>query len=398
MESYRPRAQARPRGGVNLRLGIEASNLRVGGGLTHLRELLRSGDPREFGISSVVVWAGKGTLDVLPQRESWLRLQHDPILDRSLPLRVWWQSLRLARAAKRECDLLFVPGGSYGGSFRPFVTMSQNLLPFEPVERARYGLSRMRVKLAVLERAQTATFHRAAGVIFLNEFARAVVERRTGPLKSRTAIIPYGLDDRFRFSPRPQHPIGAYSTERPFRLLYVSTVDVYKHQWIVAEAVARLRQGGVPVSIEFQGPLYDPARTRLDAVVRRLDPRGEFLLVSGPLKYDDLPKSYAAADGFVFASSCENLPNILLEAMAAGLPIASSRRGPMPAILGNAGVYFDPESVDETTAALQTLSTDADSRTRWAQTAFEKAKDFSWTQCASDTYRFLNRVAAESAK
>ena len=186
--------------------------------------------------------------------------------------------------------------------------------------------------------------------------------------------------------------------ERPFRLLYVSSVDMYKHQWIVAEAVARLRQSGAPVSIEFQGPLYGPAWRKLDAVLRRFDPRGEFLVVKGAVKYDDLPMSYASADGFVFASSCENMPNILLEAMAAGLPIASSRRGPMPAILGDAGVYFDPESVDETASALQRLLSDVESRALWARAAFEKANGFSWKQCAADTYRFLARVADASER
>jgi len=383
---------------VNLRLGIEASNLRVGGGVTHLRQLLRAADPREFGFSRVVVWAGTTTLEQLPQEQAWLRLEHHAILDRSLPWRLWWQSVRIARVAQRECDLLFVPGGSYAGSFRPFVTMLRNLLPFEASERARYGWSGMRVKLAVLERAQTATFRRAAGVIFLNQYARAELEHRIGALRAETAIIPHGVDDRFRFSPRPQKPIAAYSMERPFRLLYVSSVDMYKHQWIVAEAVARLRQNRVPVSIEFQGPLYGPAWRKLDAVLRRFDPRGEFLVVKGAVKYDDLPMSYAAADGFVFASSCENMPNILLEAMAAGLPIASSRRGPMPAILGDAGVYFDPESVDETASALQRLLSDVESRARWAQAAFQKANEFSWTRCASETYRFLARVANESAR
>ncbi len=49
-------------------------------------------------------------------------------------------------------------------------------------------------------------------------------------------------------------------------------------------------------------------------------------------------------DHFVFASSCENMPNTLVEAIAAGLPLACSRRGPMHEILGDTGLYFDPES------------------------------------------------------
>src|SRR5207245_9330555 len=110
------------------------------------------------------------------------------------------------------------------------------------------------------------------------------------------AIIPHGVDDRFRFSPRPQKPLASYSMERPFRLLYVSSVDVYKHQWIVAEAVSRLRERGEPVSIDFQVPLCGAAWAKLEAVRRRLDARGEFLIVRGAAKYDDLPKSYAEAD------------------------------------------------------------------------------------------------------
>ena len=48
----------------------------------------------------------------------------------------------------------------------------------------------------------------------------------------------------------------------------------------------------------------------------------------------------------LFASSCENLPNILLETMGARLPIACSNRQPMPEILGEGGEYFDPEKSD----------------------------------------------------
>ena len=107
----------------------------------------------------------------------------------------------------------------------------------------------------------------------------------------------------------------------------------------------------------------------------------------------DLVRLYHDADAFVFASSCENMPNILLEAMAAGLPIASSNRGPMPEILGDAGVLFDPESVDDVEVALATLVNDHDSRTRWASDAYERASQYSWSQCADATFRFLAEVS-----
>jgi hypothetical protein len=43
-------------------LGIDASNVRGGGGVTHLVELLAAADPVAAGFKCVVVWSGQATL------------------------------------------------------------------------------------------------------------------------------------------------------------------------------------------------------------------------------------------------------------------------------------------------------------------------------------------------
>ena len=83
------------------------------------------------------------------------------------------------------------------------------------------------------------------------------------------------------------------------------------------------------------------------------------------------------------------MPNILLEAMASGLPIASSSRGPMPEVLGPAGTYFDPEKPDEITGSLRDLVNDHHLRDRFARMAYERAGNFAWSTCARDTLAFL---------
>ena len=50
----------------------------------------------------------------------------------------------------------------------------------------------------------------------------------------------------------------------------------------------------------------------------RFDPEHNFLHYRGSIPYADLHATYHAADAFIFASSCENLPNIMIEAMSAG--------------------------------------------------------------------------------
>jgi len=248
------------------------------------------------------------------------------------------------------------------------------------------------VRLALLRLLQKQSFRTADGVIFLSQFAERAILRTTGPLSGKTAVIPHGVAEPFFKSPRAQHPLNHFSTTAPIRILYTSIVDVYKHQWQVAEAAAELRSDGVPIAIEFVGDSYPAAGRRLQSALRRLDPSGEFLSATGPVDHAALPSRYRAADAFVFASSCENLPNILLEAMAAGLPIACSRRGPMPEILRAGGLYFDPLRPPEIAAALRQLVADADLRERLAVEAHQRARQFSWASCAQATFQFLAEV------
>ena len=307
---------------------------------------------------------------------------------------LFWQRVKASRLAERACDSLFVPGGTYIGSFRPFVTMSRNLLPFDPAQRRCYGLSWTRLRLILLEKIQATTFRRAAGVIFLTKIARRAVERRIGALPGQVAIMPHGVAERFRREPRTQEPISTYSLSHPFRWLYVSPIDLYKHQWHVAEAVARVRQEGLPVVIDLVGSVRQSrGLRRLQKVVQRVSPAKDFIRYHGPVPYSQLTNFYHQADGFVFASSCETFGQILLEAMASGLPIACSKRSAMPEILREAGVYFDPESPQSIAEALHGLMVDPDAREQYAWTAYQQAQQYSWSRCAMETFSFLAQVA-----
>jgi len=376
-----------------MQLGIDASNIRAGGGVTHLVELLRVADPAEFGFARVTVWGGRETLTRLEDRP-WLMKIHVALLDRTLPYRIFWQCFMLSELARTaECDVLFVPGGSYSGEFQPVVTMSQNMLPFEWGELRRYGWSFTSLRLFLLRWTQARSFRRAAGLIFLSRYARSEVTRVIKGTTGRTTIVPHGVHDGFEIRPREPLPIDRYSASRPYRILYVSIVDWYKHQWHVAEAVGQLRRRCLPVVLDLVGPAHPSALSRLRRTLDRIDPAGEFVRYVGPVTSGELPERYAKADLFVFASSCENLPNILLEGMASGLPIACSNRGPMPEVLGDAGVYFDPENPDDIARALLELIDSPELRARLAQRSFERAQEYSWQRCAYQTFAFLAEVS-----
>lgn len=68
------------------------------------------------------------------------------------------------------------------------------------------------------------------------------------------------------------------------------------------------------------------------------------------------------------------MPNILLEGMAMGMPIACSNYGPMPEMLGNSGEYFNPEDPKDIAFAINNLVSSLNLRQEYTINAFNKAK------------------------
>jgi glycosyltransferase involved in cell wall biosynthesis len=130
----------------------------------------------------------------------------------------------------------------------------------------------------------------------------------------------------------------------------------------------------------------------------RVDPKGEFIRCVGEVPHLELPAVYRRSDLFVYASSCENMPNILLEAMASGLPIACSNCGPMPEVLEDAGLYFDPESPEQIASAMRELIDDHAQRERSSALAYRYAKQYSWERCARSLFSFLADIGRMHGK
>jgi glycosyltransferase involved in cell wall biosynthesis len=368
-------------------IGIDASRNRSGGAKAHLVGILKDGDPLAHGISKVHVWSYKTLLDALPD-VPWLVKHNPPELERSLVYQVWWQYRSLPNEALRnECDILLnTDAGSVCG-FCPAVVMSRDMLSYEPQEMRRYGISAMRLRLILLRVIQTRSMKRADGVIFLTNYAARVIQGATGELR-RLSVIPHGIGAAFKQTTTA----GVWSEEpsRKIRCLYVSNTAMYKHQWVVVRAIGQLRRRGHNISLLLAGGGSGRAQRLLGEEIARTDPQGDFIKSIGFVRHDEVPILLSKADLFIFASSCENMPNTLVEAMASGLPIACSDRGPMPEILKDGGVYFDPESSDSIFAAIEAIILNREMRISTAKRAKELSEQYSWARCASETWDFLS--------
>jgi glycosyltransferase involved in cell wall biosynthesis len=362
-------------------VGIDASRNRSGGAIRHLVGILGACDPQDHGVSRVHVWSYKRLLEALPDAP-WLVKHSPPELRRSLLQQLWWQRRLLPREAERaEIDILLNTDAGTVCRARPAVTMSRDMLSYEPREMRRYVFSRMWLRLLALKYVQSRSLADADGAVFLTNYAAETIQRTTGALR-RVAVIPHGVDAEFR---RARNG----STGGRTRCLYVSQADMYKHQWHVVRAIRALRDRGHDVTLLLAGGGEGRPQRRLEEEIRRSDPAGEFVEQRGVVPAGDLPALLAEHDVFVFASSCENMPNTLIEAMASGLTIACADRGPMPEVLRDGGLYFDPEDAKSIADAVEQLLRDRPLRERLARRAAALAADYSWERCAAETWAFL---------
>jgi alpha-1,3-rhamnosyl/mannosyltransferase len=101
---------------------------------------------------------------------------------------------------------------------------------------------------------------------------------------------------------------------------------------------------------------------------------------------------YAGAGVFVFPSLHEGFGLPLVEAFAAGVPVACSNTTSLPEVANGAAVEFDPLSVGDITAAMTTLARDDAVRARCIAAGQRRALELTWDEAARRTVAVYHEV------
>lgn len=374
-----------------MRIGIDLQNIRDGGGVNYIHNLLEASDPGIDRFSELHLFGAPRVLALFPERP-WIVRHAFDVLDKSMAHRLHFVATKLpGHLRSAGVDILYAPGGIAFGTFRPYVTISRNMMPFRPEFWDMYPrFSPEWLRLHLLRWVNALSFARADGMIFLSQTARQAVSPFLMRAPKAVEVVPHGVN-RERFKPLPRPDRG-----RMFRLIYPSRFEPYKHQVEVVEAFRRVRETIPNIELRLCGPANATYLAQFKEAAAAVDPTGERIIHLGEVPNETLPSLYAASDLLLFASSCENLPNILIEAMSCGIPVCSSDRSPMPEIAGDACLYFDPTDPESIASSIrQALGDMAASRTR-AERATRYAAEYSWDKSARRTFAFIRKVAEDA--
>ncbi len=117
----------------------------------------------------------------------------------------------------------------------------------------------------------------------------------------------------------------------------------------------------------------------------------------GYLDPDDVPALYRGALAMIFPSLYEGFGAPPLEAMACGCPVASSTRGSLAEVIGDAALTFDPESVEEIAASITRVVEDDSLRASLREAGLAQARAFTWEAAARrhcELYELARTLAA----
>ncbi len=377
----------------HINLAIDAFNIKSGGGLSHLTEIINSyiKSPKYF--DKIVIFSSSETLKNL-KSSSRIKKISTPNTSNIFYI-LFWQISILPSILKREkCNTLLVPGGSSLTFFRKKFVMFRNMLPFDNKTLLRYGISAPLLKFILLKITITLSFYLSRGIIFLTKEARKKIETIISTKGKKTIIIPHGIAKRFYSKPKFQKKIGYYSKKNKIKLVYVSNFDIYKNHTNLILAINMLAKDNIPLTINLIGNVNTPYNknysNKTQNLINHINNKFSGLVkIKENVSYSKIHKEYLKSDIFVYASTCENMPNILLESMASGLPIACSNYAPLKEILGRSGLYFNPQSITSIHKCLKKIIQDHELRTKLAKESFKKAKKYSWEESCRKLLKFI---------
>jgi glycosyltransferase involved in cell wall biosynthesis len=342
------------------RIGVNALYLLpggVGGTEIYLRSLL-TGLAKIDSSNEYWVFTNRETgRDLVPDQPNF-HWKPQPVRAAVRPWRLLWEQTGLVWAA-RNVDVLFNPGFTAPAlSLRPSVTVFHDLQHKRCPQYFRwFDLPFWNLFLWI-------AIQRSRALIAVSQATRQDLQRFYG--RDSTVVL-HGVDPAFLAiaeGRRPQNYILCVSTLHPHKNLE-RLLHVYANTPNLPHLVIAGMKGFAAKKIE--------------------ELAGDHVRITGWIPREELYSLFRGACAFVYPSTFEGFGIPVLEAMAAGIPVACSDIPPLREVAGDTVIYFDPGDNVSMSEALRRVVSD-DSR---VDAARRRAQEFSWEKCARETLSVL---------
>ncbi|MGD0297436.1 MAG: glycosyltransferase family 1 protein [Bryobacteraceae bacterium] len=354
-----------------LRIGVNALYLipgGVGGTEIYLRNLLAALAEID-SVNQYFIFTNRETgADLVPGPANFLNVPQ-PVNARFRPARILWEQFILPFSVrKHRLDVLFNPGFT-----APLVCGCPMVTVFHDLQHKRHPEYFRWFDLPFWNFFLWASAWRSRGLIAVSGATRDDLERYYGV---GARVIHHGVERAF-------FEVASKRQPKDY-LLCVSTSHPHKN--LIALLRAFGQAGGMPhlVITGVRGFAAREVERGVEQIV------GDSVKITGWIPRGELYELFRGARGFIYPSTFEGFGMPVLEAMAAGVPVACSDIPPLREIAGSTVHYFDPASENEIRDALEKLAASAIP----TEAARERAREFTWEKTARETLDYLSKSSS----
>lgn len=229
---------------------------------------------------------------------------------------------------------------------------------------------------------------RADAVICISFYARAQVMGLLAPVHwPKLQLVRCGVEPEAFASRDRAEPSASFS------VLTVARLEPRKGVAVLLDALERLRADGLDIRLTIAGD--GPDRVALEAVVARRGLEAAVTML-GTVDQETVRRLCREADAFCLPSLAEGVPVVLMEGMAAGLPVIATRIAGIPELVEHeeTGLLVAPGSAEELAAALARLESDGALRRSLGEAGRERVRaDYDVANSAERLERIFTRLA-----
>src|SRR3989339_1747285 len=374
-----------------MRIAINALSAVAGGGVTYLNQLFKHLSEIDKKNEYLIIITKKGE-KILQASYNNFQILSFQVPSLSTTLRLIWEQLFLWYVLKKyRVDVLYSPA-NIGLIFQTFptVVMIQTVAPFD-FEMIKKQNIYYRLKFNLLRILTSLSIRKARNVIFISDKAKKELSHYYKLHDSKTFLIYHGKSELFKpdlDSGRLMEIKQKYGLDE--FILYVSNIYKYKNFFELILAFSLIKDKINPnLKLVLVGKNFDDQYTELLKTFVINEGMEDRIIFYGHIPYEELPYFYATCRLFLYPSTCENCPNILIEAMACGSPILASNIEPMPEICQDAAIYFDPFSPQDISEKIKTVLENNELLQNLRHLSVKRATYFSWEDAAKKTLCIL---------
>ena len=262
-------------------------------------------------------------------------------------------------------------------------------IAFEHVPQFFPVRQRAWLKLLVRESAK-----RAVHIITVSEYSKRDLVETYGVSAEKITVTYEGAGEEFIPLDREkakEHLARKYGIQDEF-ILYLGRLQARKNLARLVESYANVRKSGLPHKLVLAGKqdsLFEPVLAR----IRELNLEND-IVMPGYVAAEDVPAFFNAAEVFVYISFYEGVGLPILEAMACGTPVITSRGTSLEEVAGDGAILVDPMDESSIAEALTRVLSDADLRHRLGQAGLARSRQFNFKNAAEQTIGVYERAMA----